>query len=98
HTPQPVLKVAGGNLGIRAINARQAVITSALNGRPPCHYCGQCGRGCVQASNYASSYVQVFPAMKTGRVQVLTNSMARELVTDESGKVTAVSYVDKATG
>jgi len=93
-----LLQRSCAKLGIRAINARQAVITSALNGRPPCHYCGQCGRGCVQASNYASSYVQVFPAMKTGRVQVLTNSMARELVTDESGKVTAVSYVDKATG
>ena len=38
----------------------------ARNGRPPCHYCGQCGRGCMTASNYASSYVQIFPAMKTG--------------------------------
>jgi choline dehydrogenase-like flavoprotein len=89
---------ACAKLGIRAINARQAVITSPLNGRPPCHYCGQCGRGCAQGSNYASSYVQIFPAMKTGRVQVLTSAMARELVTDASGKVTAVSYVDKATG
>ena len=50
--------------------ARQAVTTVARNGRPPCHYCGQCGRGCMTASNYASSYVQIFPAMQTGRVQV----------------------------
>jgi choline dehydrogenase-like flavoprotein len=42
--------------------------------------------------------VQIFPAMKTGRVQVLANAMARELITDASGKVTAVSYVDKTTG
>ena len=52
----------------------------------------------MTASNYASSYVQIFPAMKTGRVQVLANAMARELITDESGKVTAVSYIDKSDG
>ena len=73
-------------------------ITSALDGRPACHYCGQCVRGCATASNYASSYVQIFPAMKTGNVTVVTNAMARELVTDASGKVTAVSYIDKTTG
>jgi choline dehydrogenase-like flavoprotein len=89
---------ACGKLGIRAVPARQAVITTPLNGRPPCHYCGQCGRGCMTASNYASSYVQIFPAMKTGRVQVVANAMARELITDASGKVGAVAYVDKTTG
>jgi len=93
-----LLQRACARLGIRAINARQAVITSPLNGRPACHYCGQCGRGCTTASNYASSYVQIFPAMQTGRVQVLPNAMARELLTDAAGRVTAVSYVDKATG
>ena len=36
--------------------------------------------------------------MQTGRVTVLANAMARELVTDASGKVTAVSYIDKTTG
>jgi choline dehydrogenase-like flavoprotein len=85
-------------LGIRAVPARQAVTTTARNGRAACHYCGQCGRGCMTASNYAASYVQIFPAMRTGKVQVLANSMARELLTDASGKVTAVSYIDKTDG
>jgi choline dehydrogenase-like flavoprotein len=85
-------------LGIKAINARQAVTTVARNGRPACHYCGQCGRGCMTASNYAASYVQIFPAMATGKVKVIPNAMARELITDASGKVTAVSYIDKTTG
>ena len=89
---------ACAKLGIRAINGRQAVITTPTNGRAPCHYCGQCGRGCKTASNYASSYVQIFPAMQTGRVEVVANAMARELMTDDTGKVTAVSYIDKTTG
>jgi choline dehydrogenase-like flavoprotein len=89
---------AAAKLGIKAINARQAVLTKAQDGRPACHYCGQCMRGCGTASNYASSYVQIFPAMKTGNVTVLTNAMARELITDDSGRVTAISYVDRTTG
>jgi choline dehydrogenase-like flavoprotein len=89
---------ACAKLGIRAIPARQAVITTPMNGRPACHYCGQCGRGCKTASNYASSYVQILPAMKTGRVQVITNAMARELLSDATGRVAAVSYIDKTTG
>lgn len=85
-------------LGIKATSSRQAVITTAMNGRAACVHCGQCGRGCRGASNYASPYVQIFPAMQTGRVTMLANAMARELVTDASGKVTAVSYIDKTTG
>ncbi len=84
--------------GIRAVAARQAVTTVPRNGRPACHYCGQCGRGCTTASNYAASYVQIFPAMRTGKVQVIANAMARELITDATGKVTAVSYIDKTDG
>jgi choline dehydrogenase-like flavoprotein len=41
--------------------------------------------------------VQIFPALKTGRVKLMTNAMARELITGDTGAVTAVSYVDKIT-
>src|SRR5436190_4988634 len=104
QTPAPfkpheeLLARACAKLGIKATSSRQAVITRAMNGRPGCIYCGQCGRGCKSKSNYASSYTQIFPAMETGRVTVLANAMARELITDASGKVTAVSYIDKTTG
>src|SRR4029077_3696994 len=90
-----LMKKACGKLGIPCIPMRSAIITRPTNGRAPCHYCGQCGRACMTASNYASSYVQIFPAMKTGRVKVIANAMARELLTDDAGKVRAVSYVDK---
>ena len=74
-----------------------AMLTKPLNGRAACHYCGQCGRGCQTASAFSSSQAMIFPAMKTGRLTMITGAMARELITDGSGKVTAVSYVDKAT-
>ena len=92
-----LIKKACDRLGIPCVPNRLAVITQKTNGRPPCHYCGQCGRGCVTGSNYSSSQVQIFPALKTGRLDLITNAMARELITDKEGRVTAVSYVDKAT-
>jgi choline dehydrogenase-like flavoprotein len=92
-----LIQKASQRLGIPCIPNRLAVITQPTNGRPPCHYCGECGRGCISGANYSSAQVQVFPAMKTGRVNLITNAMARELITDSEGKVTAVSYIDKAT-
>jgi choline dehydrogenase-like flavoprotein len=92
-----LIKRAADKLGIPCIANRLAVITKPTNGRAACHYCGQCGRGCISASNYSSAQVQVFPAMKTGRVNLITNAMARELITDSEGKVTAVSYIDRNT-
>jgi choline dehydrogenase-like flavoprotein len=103
HTPPPprvhehLVQRACKKLNIPCIPNRMAVITKPHNGRPACHFCGQCGRGCIIAANYSSSQVQILPAMKTGRVKVFSNAMARELITDGSGKVTAVSYIDKDT-
>src|SRR5260370_21982456 len=39
----------------------------------------------------------IFPALKTGKLTIFTGAMARELISDSSGKATAVSYVDKET-
>ena len=102
--PPPALRVhevlvqkACQRLEIPCVPARMAVLTRPLNGRPACHYCGECGRGCVVESNYSSSQVQIFPAMKTGNLTVFYNSMARELIAGDDGRIKAVSYIDKTT-
>ncbi len=92
-----LVKASCDKLGIPCIPSRMAIITKNHNGRAACHYCGQCGRGCVTASNYSSSQVQIFPALKTGRVKMITGAMAREILTGPDGQVTGVSYIDKAT-
>ena len=92
-----LIQKACGKLNIPCIPSRMAMLTKPLNGRAACHYCGQCGRGCQTASAFTSSQAMIFPAMKTGKLTIFTGAMARELIADGSGKVTAVSYVDKAT-
>jgi choline dehydrogenase-like flavoprotein len=94
---ETLIQKSCAKLNIPCIPSRMAMLTKSLNGRAACHYCGQCGRGCQTASAFSSSQAMIFPAMKTGKLSIITGAMARELVTDGSGKVTAVSYVDKAT-
>ena len=92
-----LVKRASESLGIPCIANRRAVITERLNGRRPCHYCGQCWRGCKSVSNYSSSTVQILPALETGKLEIRANAMARELLVDKNGKVSGVSYIDKTT-
>jgi hypothetical protein len=92
---EKLLKSACDKLDIRCIPARMAILTKPLNGRPACHYCGQCSRGCTSASNFSSSQVLLPPAKATGRLTLLTNAMAREIVLDELGRAKSVSYIDR---
>src|SRR5258708_6998928 len=94
---ETIVKKTCDKLNITCIPSRLAVITQAHNGRSPCHYCGQCGRGCVSASNFSSSQVMIPYAQKTGRFTLITNAMAREIVIGKDGKAQAVSYIDKPT-
>lgn len=101
HEPPPpkvherLMRAAGKTLGVPFIANRRAVITRALNDRPACHYCGQCGRGCLTASNYSASQVDIFPAMKTGNLSVITDAMVREVEVDGQGLAKGVVYIDK---
>jgi choline dehydrogenase-like flavoprotein len=92
------VKEASDKLGVWCIPSRLSIITKPLNNRAPCHYCGQCNRGCMTNSNFSSPNVLLFPAMQTGQLTIVTNAMAREVTVDQAGKATGVSYVDKATG
>ena len=90
-----MVKAGCDKLGIPCIPGRAAIITQRHNGRVPCHYCGQCTQGCVSASTFSSSQVIIPQAQATGRLTVIPNAMARELLIGKDGKVSGVAYVDK---
>jgi choline dehydrogenase-like flavoprotein len=94
---ETILKKACDQVNVLCVPARMAILTRPLHGRPACHYCGQCSRGCVSASNFSSSQVMIAPAVATGRLTLITNAMAREIVVAKDGRASAVSYVDRKT-
>jgi choline dehydrogenase-like flavoprotein len=94
---ETIVKKACDKLNVTCIPSRLAILTKPLNGRPACHYCAQCGRGCISASNFSSSQVMLPKAQATGRFTLITNAMAREVVVNNDGKAQAVVYIDKIT-
>ena len=93
-----LVKKASDKLNVTCIPSRLSVITEKLNGREGCHYCGQCNRGCTVKANFSSPDVLIAPALKTGRLTLITNAMAREVAVGPDGLATGVRYVDKNTG
>jgi choline dehydrogenase-like flavoprotein len=93
-----LVKKTSDKLGITCIPSRLSVSTKAIHGRQACHYCGQCNRGCSVKANFSSPDVLIDPALKTGRLTLITNAMAREVTVGKDGLATGVTYVDKRTG
>ena len=93
-----LVKKASDKLGVKCIPSRLSILTKPLPGRQACHYCGQCGRGCMTKSNFSSPDVLIAPALATGRLTLITNAMAREVTIGKDGLATGVTYIDKHTG
>ena len=83
-------------LRVPCIAGRAAVITQPHNGRPACHYCAQCTQGCHTASRFSASQVLLPAALKTGKLTLMPDAMAREILLDKTGKVAGAHTSIKA--
>ncbi|MFD0998780.1 GMC family oxidoreductase [Ohtaekwangia kribbensis] len=92
------IKDAATSLGVPVIPSRLSILTRPLPGnkdRGACFFCSQCNRGCTVYGDFSSSSVLVKPAIATGNVDVIPNAMAREVITNDEGIATGVSFVNK---
>ncbi len=96
--PELYIIKGAAKAGVKVIPGRGSVLTEALpgnNDRGQCFYCGQCNRSCKVYGDFSASSCLVIPAMKTNNLEVISNAMVREVLTDKEGKATGVSYVSK---
>ena len=85
--------------GVTVIPSRLSILTKRINNtRGVCFYCGQCDRSCSAYADFSSSSCYVIPSLKGGMVDLFTNSMVVEVKTDNNGKATGVSYINKENG
>lgn len=90
------IKQAGDKLKIPILPSRLSMLTVPINDkRGRCFFCAQCNRSCQVYADFSSSSVLVKPAMESGNVDVIANAMAREILTNDEGLATGVSYVSK---
>ncbi|MEJ2008363.1 MAG: GMC family oxidoreductase [Acidobacteriota bacterium] len=76
---------------------RVANLTVPHNGRPACHYCGECQRGCYTASYFNSPAVTLPAAAKTGRFTLLSDAVVSQVMVDNEGRASGVHYIDRTT-
>jgi choline dehydrogenase-like flavoprotein len=91
-----MIKKAATHAGVKVIPSRMSILTKKINDeRGACFFCRQCNRGCQVYGDFSSSSVLIKPAMKTGNIDVITNAMAREVLTNKEGLASGVSYINK---
>lgn len=89
-------KKGAEKINIPVIPSRLSILTRKINAeRGVCFYCAQCNRACQVYADFSSSTCLVKPAMKKGTVDLYTEAMVREVLTDASGLATGVAYIDK---
>lgn len=82
--------------GIPVIPARISILTKRINAeRGVCFYCGQCNRSCNAYADFSSGSCLIFPAMKSGQIDLFTGCMVKNITTNSEGKATGVSYINK---
>ncbi|THD69053.1 GMC family oxidoreductase [Robertkochia marina] len=90
------LKKYGEQMGLPVIPSRLSILTKRIdNRRGACFFCNQCSRSCTIYGDFSSSSVLVKPALEYDNVDLFVNAMVREVLTDENGKATGVSFINK---
>ncbi len=82
---------------VPVIPARLSILTKRINeDRGVCFYCSQCSRGCSVYADFSSGTCLIFPAQKSGgKIDLYVNAMAREVITNDEGLATGVSFINK---
>src|ERR1022692_3947744 len=88
---------AAKKFGWKLIVDRTANLTVPLNGRPACHYCDECQRGCFTASYFNSPSVTLPAAARTGRLSLVSDAVVSHVVIGDQGRAQGVYYVDRMT-
>src|SRR5215469_9551090 len=81
--------------GWRVMPDRVANLTVAHRGRPACHYCDQCQRGCHTASYFNSPSVTLPAAARTGKFILVSDAVVSDILIDSSGRAKGVHYIDR---
>src|SRR6266446_6256453 len=92
-----IVKRGAEKLGLKIIHVRKSTLTVATATRPACHFCGNCMAGCDVAAKYNSFDGHMSSALKTGKLEIVPNSIVREVMISGENKVTGVRFLDRST-
>src|SRR5438552_1380390 len=88
-----IFEAGARKLGYHPFSTPRAIISESYRGRPSCTYCGFCQAFGCHVGAKSSILVTTLPeADATGNFKLLTGTMCYRVNSDNSGRVTGVSY------
>jgi len=94
---ETIFFAAAKSLGWPVCHRRLSQLTVAHNGRPPCHYCGNCVNGCDVGAMFNPIAVTLPPALKTGNLEVRCDSVVSHVRMNKENKAQGVTYIERYT-
>jgi choline dehydrogenase-like flavoprotein len=92
-----ILQAGCEKVGVPYLPDRHAQLTVNHNGHPKCHYCGNCTEGCDTGSFFSTPWFLLPPAEKTGKLELRTDAVAKNIIVNDRGMAAGVAYVDRKT-
>jgi gluconate 2-dehydrogenase alpha chain len=88
-----IFRGAAEKLGYHPFPTPRAILSQDYNGRPGCTYCGFCQAfGCHVGAKSSILVTKLPEADATGNFKLITGAMCYRVNSDNSGRVTGVSY------
>jgi choline dehydrogenase-like flavoprotein len=94
---ETIFTAACKSLGWPSTHRRLAQLTRMHNNRPPCHYCGNCVNGCDVGAMFSTISTTLPPALKTGNLEVRTDSVVARVRMNEENRAQGVTYIERHT-
>ncbi len=90
-----IVKRGADKLGLHLVREPLAIPTKDWNGRPACIGAGTCRLGCKISAKSSIDVTYIPKAEATGRVDIRTECMAREITIGQEGQARSVIYLDR---
>lgn len=92
-----IFRIGCEKLGLRSVVAPLAINSAPFHGRPPCINRGFCNQGCLPNAKFSTLIHHIPKAIQFG-AEVIADSMVTQVVTDQEGYVTGVTFVHGGKG
>jgi len=94
---ETIFTAASRSLGWPSTHRRLSQLTRPHNGRPACHYCGNCVNGCDVGAMFNPIAVTLPPALATGKLEIRTDSVVARVRMGKENRAQGVTYIERAT-
>ncbi len=94
---ETIFDAACRKIAMPATPRRVAQLTRMYNHRLPCHYCGNCVNGCDVGAMFNTVVSTLPPALKTGNLTLLCDSVVSHVLMNDEHRVRGVRYIERYT-